>query len=142
MRYALCALRYAFSIHFLWKLGSRMAKFRFQDLEIWKMAIEIAEELLDIADELEQKHLYRFAEQLRASGLGMSNNIAEGSGSESNRVFSRYLDIARASAYENANVTIILYRRKLLTEEKSNHLLERLDHLCRKITNFKKTIGA
>ena len=32
-----------------------MFKFRFQDLEIWKMAIEIADELFDIADELEQK---------------------------------------------------------------------------------------
>jgi hypothetical protein len=35
-------------------------KFRFQDLEIWQMAMEIAEELFDIADELEGKRLYRF----------------------------------------------------------------------------------
>ena len=39
-----------------------MVKFRFQDLEIWQMAIEIADELFDIANELEKKHLYRFAE--------------------------------------------------------------------------------
>ena len=117
-----------------------MVKFRFQDLQIWKMAIEIADELFDIADVLEQKHFYRFAEQLRASGLSMSNNIAEGSGSESKSVFSRYLDIARASTYENANVTIILHRRKLVTEERKNDLLEKLDHLSRKITNFKKTL--
>lgn len=32
-----------------------MVKFRFQDLEIWKMAIDIADELFDIADELEKK---------------------------------------------------------------------------------------
>jgi len=117
-----------------------MVKFRFQDLEIWKMAIEIADEVFDIADELEKRHLYRFAEQLRASGLGMSNNIAEGSGSESNRVFSRYLDIAKTSTFENANVMFILHRRKLITEERRDNLLERLDHLSRKITNFKKTL--
>ena len=58
-----------------------MVKFRFQDLKIWQLAIEIADELLDIADELEKKKLFRFAEQLRASGMSMSNNIAEGSGS-------------------------------------------------------------
>jgi len=117
-----------------------MVKFRFQDLEIWKMAIEIADELFDIADDLEKRHLYRLAEQLRASGLAMSNNIAEGSGSESNRMFSRYLDIARSSTFENANVMFILHRRKLITEEKRDGLLERLDHLCRKITNFKRTL--
>ena len=32
-----------------------MVKFRFQDLEIWKLAIQIADELFDIADELERK---------------------------------------------------------------------------------------
>jgi hypothetical protein len=32
-----------------------MAKFRFQDFEIWQMAIEIA-------DELEKRRLYRFAD--------------------------------------------------------------------------------
>ena len=32
-----------------------MAKFRFQDLEIWQKAIEIGDRLLDIADELEEQ---------------------------------------------------------------------------------------
>ena len=29
-----------------------MAKFRFQDLKIWQLAIEIADRLFDIADDL------------------------------------------------------------------------------------------
>jgi len=45
-----------------------MVKFRFQDLKIWQLAIEIADELFDLADQLEDRKLYRFAEQLRASG--------------------------------------------------------------------------
>ena len=53
-----------------------MAKFRFEDLEIWRTAINIGDKLFDIADELEQKKLYRFAEQLRGAGMSMSNNIA------------------------------------------------------------------
>ncbi len=32
-----------------------MAKFRFQDLKIWHLAIQIADELFRIADELEMK---------------------------------------------------------------------------------------
>jgi len=46
-----------------------MVKFRFQDLEIWKMSINIADKLFDISDSLEDKHLYRFAEQLRGAGM-------------------------------------------------------------------------
>ena len=33
-----------------------MVKFRFQDLKIWQLAIEIADELFDIADELEKRN--------------------------------------------------------------------------------------
>ena len=58
-------------------------KFRFQDLKIWQLAIEIADALFDIAYELEREKLFRFAEQLRGSAMSMSNNIAEGSGSSS-----------------------------------------------------------
>ena len=88
-----------------------MVKFRFQDLEIWQMAIDIAEKLLDIADMLEDKKLYRFAEQLRGAGMSMSNNIAEGSGSNSDKEFTNFLNIARRSTFENANSLILLRRR-------------------------------
>ena len=115
-----------------------MVKFRFQDLEIWQMAIEIADELFDIADDLENKKLYRFAEQLRGAGMSMSNNIAEGSGSNSAKEFSQFLNIAKRSTFENANIVILLKRRYFITQEKQDNLLEKLDHLCRKITNFQK----
>ena len=117
-----------------------MAKFRFQDLEIWQMAIEIADELFDIADHLDKKRLYRFAEQLRGAGMSMSNNIAEGSGSNSTREFFQFLNIARRSTFENANILILLKRRDLITENILENLLDKLDHLCRKITNFQKTL--
>jgi four helix bundle protein len=52
-----------------------MVKFRFQDLEIWHLSIQIADRLFDIADDLEKRKLYRFADQLRGSGMSMSNNI-------------------------------------------------------------------
>ncbi len=89
------------------------AKFRFVDLEIWQDSIEVAERLFDLADGLEAKRLYRFAEQLRGSGLSMSNNIAEGSGSTSKREFLNFLNIARRSTFENANILLVLEKRGL-----------------------------
>ena len=117
-----------------------MVKFRFQDLRIWQLSIEIADELFDIADKLEERKLYRFAEQLRAAGMSMSNNIAEGSGSDSRKEFKQFLNIARRSTFENTNILILLFRRKLISEEKLNELLIELDGLCRQITSFQKTL--
>jgi four helix bundle protein len=117
-----------------------MVKFRFQDLKIWQLAIEIADALFDIADELERKKLFRFAEQLRGSGMSMSNNIAEGSGSSSKKEFKNFLNIARRSTFENANIRILLGRRNLITSNQMNENLNNLDKLCRQITNFMKSL--
>lgn len=117
-----------------------MVKFRFQDLKIWQLAIEIADELFDIADRLEEKRLYRFAEQLRGSGMSMSNNIAEGSGSSFKKEFKQFLNTARRSTFENANILILLQRRKLISQDSLDQLLNKLDSLCRQITSFKNSL--
>ena len=117
-----------------------MSKFRFQDLRIWQLAIEIADELFDIADALDKRGLHRFAEQLRGAGMSMSNNIAEGSGSSSRKEFKQFLNVARRSTFENANVLILLQRRDLITKESMERLLNKLDSLCRQITSFQRSL--
>jgi four helix bundle protein len=117
-----------------------MINFRFQNLKIWQLAIEIADELFDLADELEKKKLYRFAEQLRGAGMSMSNNIAEGSGSTSKKEFKQFLNVARRSTFENANILILIRKRELITQESLNRFLDQLDHLCRQITNFSRSL--
>jgi four helix bundle protein len=117
-----------------------MVKFRFQDLRIWKLSIEIANKLFDIADKLEERRLYRFADQLRGTGMSMSNNIAEGSGSSSKKEFKNFLNIARRSTFENANILILLGRRNLISSNQQDENLNKLDKLCRQITNFIKSL--
>ena len=121
-------------------MARERVRFRFMDLEIWRDAIEVAEKLFDLADGIEGKRMYRFADQLRGAGMSMSNNIAEGSGSNSKRDFSNFLNIARRSTFENANILLVLEKRELVEQDKVTEMLERLDHLCRKITNFQRTL--
>jgi hypothetical protein len=97
-------------------------KFRFQDLDIWKEAIDIGNILFDIADSLEKKKLFRFAEQLRGAGMSMSNSIA------------------RRSTFENANILILLQKCDLISYDILEQLHDKLDQLCRKITNFQKAL--
>jgi four helix bundle protein len=101
-----------------------MVKFRFQDLKIWQLAIQIANELFDVADGLENKKLYRFAEQIRGAAMSISNNIAEGSGSSSKKEFIQFLNMARRSIFENANILILLQKRSLITDEFLEKILD------------------
>ncbi len=45
----------------------RNRNFRFENLEIWQIAIEITDELFLISDFLESQKLYRFTDQLRGA---------------------------------------------------------------------------
>jgi len=117
-----------------------MVKFRFQDLEIWQDAVEIAMFFFDAADKLAKNNLYRFADQINGAGMSISNNIAEGSGASSDKQFVRYLDIARQSTYELANIAILLSKRNLISIEEQNDILKKLDIESRKITNFQKSL--
>ena len=117
-----------------------MTPFRFQDLEIWKLACDLANQLFDLADELERKGYRRFAEQIRGAGLSMPNNIAEGSGSFSDQEFRHYLNIARRSTFENASMILVFHARGLIAADRTELLLGRLETLSRQITAFRKAL--
>jgi four helix bundle protein len=116
------------------------AVFRFEDFEIWKDGIQVTKSLLVIANDLEDRKLYRFAEQLRAAAMSITNNIAEGSGSFSGKEFAQFLNISRRSIFECVNILIILNETDLITGEILEINKEKLDHLSRKITLFRKSI--
>ncbi len=117
------------------------AHFRFQDLDIWKMAFRIANRLFDVSDRLEERKLYRFSEQLRGSALSMTNNISEGSGSGSVNEFRLFLNYTRRSIFECANIILTLTHRNLIEEPVQEELMEELDHLSRKVLSFSKSLS-
>jgi four helix bundle protein len=115
--------------------------FRFEDFEIWKDGIHITKSLLAIANDLEDKKYYRFAEQLRAAAMSITNNIAEGSGSFSDKEFAQFLNISRRSIFECVNILIILMEIGHINLIVLDEHKDRLDHLSRKITLFRKSLS-
>jgi four helix bundle protein len=49
---------------------------RFEDLEIWQLSRDLAVKFHKVAERLDRQRCHRYAEQLRAAGLSLSNNIA------------------------------------------------------------------
>ncbi len=117
-----------------------MAHFRFMELDIWKESIRLNDQLFDLADALSDAKSYRVAEQLRGASLSISNNIAEGSGSFSSKDFANFLNIARRSVFETANISFVAFRRNFINQENLDQILNDLDSLSRRITNFRKSI--
>ena len=114
--------------------------FRFEGMDIWKKAIKITDKLFDIADKLIERNLFRFAEQLRGASLSITNNIAEGSGSQSKREFKQFLNFAKRSTYEVVNMLFIFYRRGYITSEVKEKMIIELENLSKMISGFMKSL--
>src|SRR5512133_2179704 len=97
-----------------------MENFRFENMDIWNDAISVSDTLLDCADRAEDMKFNRFAEQLRAAYMSISNNIAEGSGSFSDKEFASFLNISRRSVFECANILHIFLKRKIISIDEKN----------------------
>lgn len=92
--------------------------FGYEKLLIWQRAIEWADRVLSIAEniETERKH-YRLIEQVEVSCTSVPINIAEGKGRFSKKEFVHFLYIARGSLYENMTLLEIFLKRQWIPQK-------------------------
>jgi four helix bundle protein len=117
-----------------------MADFRFEDMEIWKEAMIVSDTLLNLADKAEDQKFFRFAEQLRAATMSISNNIPEGSGSSSDKDFASFLNISPRPVFECANIVFLFERRNIMSAEQRKSIFINLVVLSKKIARFRKSL--
>jgi four helix bundle protein len=118
----------------------RRPHWRFEDLQIWNSARDLAVDFHNVAAGLDRRRFYRYAEQLRAAGLSLPNNIAEGCGSSHRQEFVQFLNIARRSLFEDASMLLVFEKLGLVKEPETDQLLWDCDSLSRGITNFSRSL--
>lgn len=92
-----------------------MATFKnFEDLDIWKAAIEIAVKVYKISSQGDLSKDWGMKDQIRRSAASISNNIAEGFEYNNNKDFIKFLRYAKGSTGEFRNQIILLYKSKMI----------------------------
>jgi four helix bundle protein len=96
-----------------------MGKFGFEDLEVWRKAVEFAKGVIELAESVEtdRKH-FRLIEQLEACSTSVALNIAEGKGRYSKKEFVQYLYVARGSLYETITLLIIFNQNNWISDRR------------------------
>lgn len=100
--------------------------FRFEELEVWKLAIEYADELYELSKEFPPEERYNLTDHLKRAVISISNNIAEGSGSATVKNFKSFLDISISSVLETVNLYILQKEEDMSPKRKDLNFIKKL----------------
>jgi four helix bundle protein len=91
---------------------------RFEDLDVWKRARELANLVYEFSNSGEFAHDFGLRDQLRRAAVSVMSNIAEGFESQTQATFIKYLGYAKASSGElRAQLYLALDRKYILPEQ-------------------------
>ena len=88
---------------------------RFEDLDSWKKARELANLIYNLTDQPKFKKDFRLCGQVRDASGSVMHNIAEGFDSGSDPEFIRFLKISRRSSSEVQSQLYLALDRKYIT---------------------------
>ncbi|MFN3803104.1 four helix bundle protein [Belliella pelovolcani] len=111
---------------------------RFEDLEIWQKAIDIAVEVYHLADKGLLATDFKSRGQFIDAAISISNNIAEGFEYNSNRSFINFLRYAKGSAGEVRSQAFVLVRAGRISESEYQSLYIKLESISKEIKGFMK----
>ena len=112
----------------------------FRDLNIWKLGIEIVENIYKATKAFPKNELYGLVSQMRRCAVSVPSNTAEGFTRKHNKEYKQFLYIALGSCAELETQIEIAYRLEYIPRQKKKDLLEKINHVTRMIMNLLKCL--
>jgi len=113
-------------------------KFSFEDLELWKEAIDFADQCLNVVDKIgivDRKH-FRLIERVESAASSPALNIAEGKGRYSKKEFTQFLYITRGSLFETITLLELFRRREWIKDVDFLEIKKSAIQLAKKINSL------
>jgi four helix bundle protein len=113
---------------------------RFEDLEVWQIARELASGVYRAARKQKLGGDYALANQMKRAAVSISSNIAEGYERGSRKQHIEFAYIAKGSAGELRSQTILAHDVGLLDDKAYSWLMERCDACSRKLSAYIRSL--
>jgi four helix bundle protein len=110
--------------------------FPFEKLDVWQLALSLAEYVLNLLEKLNPNKHMRLISQMEAAATSPAQNIAEGKGRQYRKEFIQFLHIAQGSVFEVVTLNEIFRRRTLFSEEEANEIRKRCEQIDRKLNGL------
>jgi len=112
----------------------------FEEMNVWKIAMEIATDIFQITINLPKSEDYGLTSQIRRSGLSISANIAEGFGRSSNLDKTKFYIYSRGSAFETKNHLIYGNKINYFDESETKKISQKIDNVIFELNKIMKSL--
>ncbi len=106
--------------------GVPFKNYRFEDLEVWKVGMEIVHEVYQITKLFPKSETFALSDQLQRAATSIVLNVAEGSGQPTKKAFVLYIQRSKSSVLECVACLKIAIQEKFLEDSNISKLNEKL----------------
>lgn len=116
--------------------------YKFEQLEVWKLALDYIDLVYKIAENLPRTEEYNLKSQIIRAATSVALNIAEGSQGQSDAEQARFLGMSLRSLVETVACQEIIRKRHYFQDEiLLNIAYENSQLLARKLQSFRKSVS-
>lgn len=117
-------------------------RYRFEDLEVWKIAMRITREVYQLTRKFPKSEMFALTDQLKRAATSIVLNIAEGSGQPTKKGFAVYVHRAKSSTLECVACIKIAVQEKFVVPSDIINLESLLKEEYFKLVALHKSINA
>ena len=135
-----CFIENCYSIRNMDFMGEYEPSFKFEKLQIWQKAMDFGEDIFNISKVFPKDELYNLISQARRAADSIALNIAEGSISQSNPEFKKFIGYSTRSLAEVVTCLHKAQRRKYINQDQFDKLYAESFHLMNMMQSFRSKI--
>lgn len=108
----------------------------YRDLEVWQLAMKVAEDVFKLTTEFPKQQLYVLVPQIQRAVASIASNIAEGHSRHTTKEYIRFLNIASSSLSEVETQLILSSNLGYADKKKADLIMEELEILGKRINKL------
>ena len=112
----------------------------YRDLEVWRLAMDLAEAVYQLTRKFPKSEEYRLTSQLVRAAASVPANIAEGNARSGRKDYARFIGIARGSLAETETFLMLARRIGLGPAETIDLVLGQADRVGRMLNGLHKSL--
>jgi four helix bundle protein len=110
----------------------------YKELNVWIESKNFVITVYKVTTKFPKSEVYGLTSQINRAAISIPSNIAEGAGRNSNKDFSRFINIAIGSSFELETQLIIAFDLDLIDKSDFDTCIERIVKIQKMLSNFNK----